>query len=235
MASTTTPPAVDYPKLGQLARHMSSHQRTQGYVPGAWGSAPASRPCLCAPRRGRKCEYRGRRCGVIVAAGGTGKRGTGRCARSGERTGVGHGAIQHPPPDPRVTAAQARADAERAQAAQSQADRERSEWDERERDEEPRRNGRLRTVLLLNATLSRFLAIASANTARNLETCGLPFGAEIVKGSASADHAASSKTRCVVSTLFILEQHATSDTCTMDEEGVLGFTEEGADYPGVGE
>ncbi|KAJ6521080.1 hypothetical protein DFH09DRAFT_939305, partial [Mycena vulgaris] len=40
----------------------------------------------------------------------------------------------------------------------------------------------LRTVLLPNATLPRFLAIASANTARNLETCGLLLGAEIVKG-----------------------------------------------------
>jgi hypothetical protein len=35
------------------------------------------------------------------------------------------------------------------------------------------------------------------------------------------------KTRYVVSTLLIPKQHATSDTCTMDEEeGVLGFTEE---------
>ncbi|KAF8171714.1 hypothetical protein K438DRAFT_1852205, partial [Mycena galopus ATCC 62051] len=34
-------------------------------------------------------------------------------------------------------------------------------------------------------------------------------------------------TRYVVETLLIPKQHATSDTCTMDEEeGVLGFTEE---------
>ncbi|KAJ7749379.1 hypothetical protein B0H16DRAFT_1318960 [Mycena metata] len=78
--------------------------------------------------------------------------------------------------------------------------------------------GRLRTVVLPHATLPRFLGIASANTAKNLETCGLLLGREIVKTGAS---------RYVVETLLIPKQHATSDTCTMDEEeGVLGFTEE---------
>ncbi|KAJ6618026.1 hypothetical protein B0H10DRAFT_1690108, partial [Mycena sp. CBHHK59/15] len=72
----------------------------------------------------------------------------------------------------------------------------------------------LRTVVLPRATLPRFLAIASANTARNLETCGLLLGREVVRA------------RYVVSTLLVPKQHATSDTCTMDEEeGVLGFTE----------
>ncbi|KAF8157557.1 hypothetical protein K438DRAFT_1620897, partial [Mycena galopus ATCC 62051] len=77
----------------------------------------------------------------------------------------------------------------------------------------------LRTVLLPQVTLPRFLAIASGNTARNLETCGLLLGREVVRGD--------SRTRYVVETLLIPKQHATSDTCTMDEEeGVLGFTEE---------
>ncbi|KAF8171796.1 hypothetical protein K438DRAFT_1460207, partial [Mycena galopus ATCC 62051] len=77
----------------------------------------------------------------------------------------------------------------------------------------------LRTVLLSQVTLPRFLAIASGNTARNLETCGLLLGREVVRGD--------SRTRYIVETLLIPKQHATSDTCTMDEEeGVLGFTEE---------
>ncbi|KAJ7240017.1 hypothetical protein C8J57DRAFT_1085992 [Mycena rebaudengoi] len=99
-------------------------------------------------------------------------------------------------------------------------ERRRGEDEERRREEEERaRNGgapRLRTVVLPRAVLARFLAIASGNTQRNLETCGLLLGREVVKGG-----------RYVVSTLLIPKQHATSDTCTMDEEeGVLGFTEE---------
>ncbi|KAJ7022297.1 hypothetical protein C8F04DRAFT_1138357 [Mycena alexandri] len=85
--------------------------------------------------------------------------------------------------------------------------------------------GRLRTVVLPHATLPRFLGIASANTAKNLETCGLLLGREIVK-TVSPD-GTSGRSRYVVETLLIPKQHATSDTCTMDEEeGVLGFTEE---------
>ncbi|KAJ6560587.1 hypothetical protein DFH09DRAFT_1261922 [Mycena vulgaris] len=70
------------------------------------------------------------------------------------------------------------------------------------------------------ATLPRFLRVASASTARNLETCGLLLGREVVK--------ACSRSRFVVETLLILKQkqHATSDTCAMAaEEGVLSFTE----------
>ncbi|KAJ6482379.1 hypothetical protein DFH09DRAFT_1212817, partial [Mycena vulgaris] len=165
MTSTTTPPALSATQARTPRAPHVEPPAHAGYVPGA-------RPCLCAPGRGRKCEYRGRRCGVVVATAGTDKRGTGRRART--------------------------ADAERAQAAQSQADHERSERDERERDEARRRNGGGRHY-------------GRANTARNLETCGLLLGAEIVKGSASADHAASFKTRYVVSTLLIPKQHATSD------------------------
>ncbi|KAJ6539794.1 hypothetical protein DFH09DRAFT_929957, partial [Mycena vulgaris] len=65
----------------------------------------------------------------------------------------------------------------------------------------------------------RFLVIASANSARNLETCGLLLGGKVMR---DAD-----KLRFVVETLLIPQEHATSDTFTVDEgEGVLGFTEE---------
>ncbi|KAJ7483688.1 hypothetical protein B0H11DRAFT_1723216, partial [Mycena galericulata] len=75
------------------------------------------------------------------------------------------------------------------------------------------------TIVLPLATLPRFLAITSLNPARNLETCGLLLGREIRRVPA--------KTRYIIEMLLIPKQHATSDTCTMDdEEGVLGFTEE---------
>ncbi|KAJ7693175.1 hypothetical protein B0H17DRAFT_933230, partial [Mycena rosella] len=88
------------------------------------------------------------------------------------------------------------------------------------------RGGRLRTVVLPHATLPRFLAIAAANSARNLETCGLLLGREVVRGAGAGAGAPGAKSRYVVETLLVPKQHATSDTCTMDEEeGVLGFTE----------
>ncbi|KAJ6529083.1 Mov34-domain-containing protein [Mycena vulgaris] len=93
-----------------------------------------------------------------------------------------------------------------------------------ERERERKRNGgkpQLRTVLLPHATLPRFLAIPSGNTARNFETCGLLLGREVSKGESGASGSGSGsggKTRYVVSTLLIPKQHATSDTCTMDEE-----------------
>ena len=63
-------------------------------------------------------------------------------------------------------------------------------------------------------TLPRFLAIAKINTSLNRETCGLLLGKD--RGH-----------KYVVTTLLIPKQHATSDTCTMDdEELVLEFTEE---------
>ncbi|KAJ7104711.1 hypothetical protein C8R44DRAFT_834523 [Mycena epipterygia] len=115
-----------------------------------------------------------------------------------------------PPPPRHDPAAKAKEDALAAQrAAAARADAERAE---RERDPYPR----LRMVVLPQATLPRFLAIASANMARDLETCGLLLGREIAKGGA----AISGKTRYVVEMTLIPEQHATSDT------GVLGFTEE---------
>jgi len=72
----------------------------------------------------------------------------------------------------------------------------------------------LRTVLFPRDCLNRFQSIASINTARNQETCGLLLGKS--KGGGY-----------VVTTLLIPKQHATSDTCSIDEEVlVMQFTEE---------
>ncbi|KAG6887517.1 hypothetical protein C0995_014655 [Termitomyces sp. Mi166 len=72
----------------------------------------------------------------------------------------------------------------------------------------------LRHVNLPRECLSRFISIAMANTSKNLETCGLLLGRD--RGHKYA-----------VTTLLIPKQHATSDTCTMDEEElVMQFTEE---------
>ncbi|KAJ6496917.1 hypothetical protein DFH09DRAFT_945744 [Mycena vulgaris] len=86
---------------------------------------------------------------------------------------------------------------------------------------------RLRTVILPHATLPCLLSIASASTARNLETCRLFLGREIVDAIVGGlIGAASGKAGYVVETLLIPQQDATSDTCTMnEEEGVLAFTE----------
>ncbi|KAK7052947.1 hypothetical protein VNI00_004267 [Paramarasmius palmivorus] len=76
----------------------------------------------------------------------------------------------------------------------------------------------LKTVIFPRECLSKFLNIASINTSRNLETCGLLLGRE---------HSKAGGNKYVVSTLLIPKQHATSDTCTMDEEElVMQFTEE---------
>ncbi|KAF8179888.1 hypothetical protein BJ912DRAFT_639027 [Pholiota molesta] len=72
----------------------------------------------------------------------------------------------------------------------------------------------LKSVSLPRECLPRFLAIAKVNTEMNKETCGLLLGKD--KGH-----------KYSVTTLLIPKQHATSDTCTMDEEElVLQFTEE---------
>ncbi|KAH7929023.1 Mov34-domain-containing protein [Leucogyrophana mollusca] len=72
----------------------------------------------------------------------------------------------------------------------------------------------LKSVSLPRECLPRFLSIASLNTSRNRETCGLLLGKD--KGN-----------KFVVTTLLIPKQHSTSDTCTMDEEElVMQFTEE---------
>jgi len=72
----------------------------------------------------------------------------------------------------------------------------------------------LKSVSFPRECLNRFTSIASINTARNRETCGLLLGKD--KGR-----------RFVVTTLLIPKQHSTSDTCTMDEEElVMQFTEE---------
>ncbi|KAF8171800.1 hypothetical protein K438DRAFT_1981953 [Mycena galopus ATCC 62051] len=200
-----------------LARHMSSHQRTQGYVPGAWGySLPPTVPAFVVPPEDQQ-QPNQNLAGVGASAWGQqAALGAARAAATAPPTSaVGYSTPFAPPApaDPRGRS------------------REHSERGEKAREEKTRRNGgrvRLRTVLLPQVTLSRFLAIASGNTARNRETCGLLLGREVVRGSAdSAAVAPSSRMRYVVETLLIPRQHATSDTCTMDEEeGVLGFTEE---------
>ncbi|KAJ7504777.1 hypothetical protein B0H11DRAFT_1980751 [Mycena galericulata] len=202
---------IAYPSL---ARNMSTHQRTQGYVPGAWGSTlPPAAPAFEAfASPGGASENRA---GVGAAAAISAARAAAASSASVVSGPTTFASPRRPPQqDP---AAKAREDALAAQrAAGARADAERAE---RERDPYPR----LRTVVLPLATLPRFLAIASANTARDLETCGLLLGREVAKGGATA----SGKSRYVVETLLIPKQHATSDTCTMDEEeGVLGFTEE---------
>ncbi|KAL6309483.1 hypothetical protein BKA93DRAFT_760290 [Sparassis latifolia] len=72
----------------------------------------------------------------------------------------------------------------------------------------------LRTIKVPKECLQRFLLIARVNTLQNKETCGLLLGKD--KG-----------TKFVVTTLLVPKQHATCDTCYMEEEElVLQFTEE---------
>jgi STAM-binding protein len=72
----------------------------------------------------------------------------------------------------------------------------------------------LRTVLFPRNCVDRFESIASINTARSRETCGLLLG-KYEDG------------RYVVTTLLIPKQHATGDTFSIDEEElVMQFTEE---------
>ena len=68
--------------------------------------------------------------------------------------------------------------------------------------------GELRTVNFPRTVLPRFIAIASLNTAKNRETCGLLLGKP--KGP-----------KLIVTTLLIPKQHSTSDTCNMDEEELV--------------
>ncbi|KAJ6481350.1 hypothetical protein DFH09DRAFT_1341290 [Mycena vulgaris] len=129
-----------------------------------------------------------------------------------------------PPPDPRERAKDEALAATRSAAAHIDADRaEHKSWP----------HARLRTVVLSHATLPRFLCIASANSVRNLETCGLFRGREVPRvvhvsffSSSSGLDGGSGKFCFVVETPLIPKQHATSDTCTINEEkGILGFTE----------
>src|SRR6267154_656225 len=72
----------------------------------------------------------------------------------------------------------------------------------------------LRTVSFPRDCMDWFTSIASINTSKNRETCGLLLGTN--KGG-----------RYVVTTLLIPRQHATSDTCAIDEEElVTQFSEE---------
>ncbi|KAJ7686986.1 hypothetical protein B0H17DRAFT_1136497 [Mycena rosella] len=154
LPGTLAPSTIAYPAL---ARHMSSHQRTQGYVPLTLTSAFAPDGA-----------------GAGFAGVGTGARAALDAARAaavstGTETAAYSTSFEPSPPpasahhDPQLAAA-------RATAARTDAER-----------NAPR--ARLRTVVLPHATLPRFLAIASANSARNLETCGLLLGREVVKGA----------------------------------------------------
>jgi STAM-binding protein len=66
----------------------------------------------------------------------------------------------------------------------------------------------LKTVSFPRDCMNWFTSIASINTVKNKETCGLLLGKE--KGG-----------RYVVTTLLIPKQHATSDTCAIDEEELV--------------
>jgi hypothetical protein len=73
---------------------------------------------------------------------------------------------------------------------------------------------KLKVVSFPRDCMSLFTSIASINTAKNRETCGLLLGED--KGG-----------RYIVTTMLIPKQHATSDTCGIDEEGlVMQFAEE---------
>ena len=72
----------------------------------------------------------------------------------------------------------------------------------------------LKAVSFPRDCMNWFTSIASMNTAKNRETCGLLLGKYKDR-------------RYVVTTLLIPKQHATSDTCAIDEgELVTQFTEE---------
>ena len=104
---------------------------------------------------------------------------------------------------------------------------ERAERSERhsERHEGSRtRKSSLRNVRVPREVLSRFVRIASVNTAKNRETCGLLLGRQRTRKS-GRDQNGEGEQGFVVTTLLIPRQHATSDTCTMDdEELVLEFS-----------
>ncbi|KAJ7483568.1 hypothetical protein FB451DRAFT_1129475, partial [Mycena latifolia] len=170
--SHTSP--VAYPAL---ARHMSSHQRTQGYVPGAWGSSlPPAAPSFAAFAP----DSTGAGAGAAVGFAGVGARAAldaARAAASSSGAAAAYPTSFAPPEDPRVREREQR-EREREEAlAATRAAAARTEAERAER-ESAGPYPRLRTVVLPHATLPRFLAIASANSARNLETCGLLLGRE---------------------------------------------------------
>ncbi|KAF7378315.1 MPN domain-containing protein [Mycena sanguinolenta] len=234
---------VAYPAL---ARNMSTHQRTQGYIPGpgAWG-APAVPLLPQSQAQDENIAGVGASAWQMYGTGTTSTTlaqaqaaiGAARAAANAPGGVAGYSTAFSPPPLPiklhsRPEPAPAPVPSSSRPPPQSQS-QPRVEREPSRRhgstDDTPRRNGKpkLRTVMLPQATLPRFLAIASGNTARNLETCGLLLGREVVVGGGRDPTSSSPRTRYVVETLLIPKQHATSDTCTMDEEeGVLGFTEE---------
>ncbi|KAJ6559384.1 hypothetical protein DFH09DRAFT_1483893 [Mycena vulgaris] len=183
---------VAYPAL---ARHMTSHQRTQSYVPGAWGSSlPPAAPSFAAFAVGAGAGLASVGARVALDAA--------RAAAASSSTAAYLTSFA-PPQDLRERAQEDAIAATRAAAVRADAERA-----ERENSPYPR----LRTVVLPQATLPRFLGIARANSARNLQSCGLLLGREVMRGANDG----SGKPRFVVETMLIPGQHATSDTCTME-------------------
>ncbi|CAK5276633.1 unnamed protein product [Mycena citricolor] len=201
--STSKHVEVAYPSL---ARSMTVHQKEQGYV-------PASSVALDAARTAANAST---------------------AAPASYSTSFAAPAVPPLPRELQRSNTLFERDQRQAQALSEQRERERKERErERERadadmaqrlqaEEQAAAGGkpRLKTCVLPKRTIDRFLAIATVNTSRNMETCGLLLGREIVRESTG-------RARFVIETLLIPKQHATSDTCTMDEEEmVLMFTEE---------
>ncbi|KAF7301034.1 MPN domain-containing protein [Mycena indigotica] len=198
--------SVTYPSL---ARSMSTHQRTQGYIPGA--SAPTdSFAGIGASNWGASQAIEAAR----TAA-----------ARPSELPPASYSTSFAPVSSPTQTQPQQYPQQQQQQQqrpspprVQPSASLDRRSSQSRRPSDPSALSTKLKTVVLPQTIIPRFLSIASANTARNLETCGLLLGREVIREN--------DKARYIVQTLLIPKQHATSDTCTMDEEeAVLAFTE----------
>nr|GAT60500.1 predicted protein [Mycena chlorophos] len=204
--------SVSYPSL---ARTMSTHQRTQGYLPGPSAQREGLAGPPQTPAQTQAMEA------VRTAA-----------ARPGSLPPAEYSTNFAPPPQQTQTQTQPQ---RKPPSRSSTLDRRPSTTSTHVTEPEPESGPpRLKTVLLPQAIIGRFLSIASANTSRNLETCGLLLGREIARGGSvgsvsdlgGREGGGGGRSRYVVETLLIPKQHATSDTCTMDEEeAVLMFTE----------
>ncbi|KAG6839558.1 hypothetical protein C0991_001534, partial [Blastosporella zonata] len=223
------PPAqarIQYPQL------MTQHQLKQGYqpasdptpappIPGFSSNAPPSFPAYQTPngtRISRTSELYPNhllaRPMPVPPAGPSGYGAYTAPSRPAPPVPVPPVSSQHPLAQPPLTLQQLSRTQSQNRTQQPQSSGQSSSTDIGAR----RING-LRQVTLPRECLSRFIAIAASNTARNLETCGLLLGKETQK--------ADNDSRYHVTTLLIPKQHATSDTCMMEgEEGVLEFTEE---------
>lgn len=197
---TTTSPTTDvihYPKL------MSPHQRTQGYTPSlqsmfvhAGGSAPPPDNVAVNGALGLSGLY----AYPLPAASqpfNFSKQPFTVHSRMSQYPYSGPRQVQAPPPPPPLRPAKQPApDPPVVKASELPPGAVRSP--------------ELKPVVFPREVLPRFVSIAAYNTSRNLETCGLLMGRLKRSGKAY-----------VVTTLLIPKQHATSDTCAMDEEELL--------------